>query len=369
MKKQTGFTLVELLVAIAVSSIIVGAAVLSFSDAVKVNARVTQMSNMSDNLRAGLNLVVQDLLQAGTGIPTGGIPVPNNAIGAAACTNVGASRPGPATLPAAPGGTPALTFPNCSVLPAIEPGFTLGPTMIPVDGTVAGTTDLITLLYADNAAGLLNKTVVDNVNCAGGTINGTGTSVTFAAACANLGAGGIQVNPGDLIMFTSSVGNAIQTVTGSAGQTLSFAANDPFKLNATGQPSGTILQIKSGANFPNGTTATRIWLITYYLDKWTNPQQARLIRQVNFNPPQPVGETIESLNFTYDYINGTPVPLTLQTGVPVGYTEGQIRSVNVSVGTRSDRIMSALKTKNLYLRNNLTTQVTIRSLAFYNKYN
>src|SRR5260370_38426719 len=77
MKKRNGFTFVELLVGMAVTMIALAAAVLLFRDSTKANSSVTQSSDMSDNLRAGLNLIVQDLIQTGTGIPVAGISIPN----------------------------------------------------------------------------------------------------------------------------------------------------------------------------------------------------------------------------------------------------------------------------------------------------
>ncbi|PYU61305.1 MAG: hypothetical protein DMG56_13805, partial [Acidobacteria bacterium] len=70
MKKKSGFTLVELIVGMAVTMVALAAAVLMFRDSTKANTNVTQTSDMSDNMRAGLNLIVQDLIQTGTGIPT-----------------------------------------------------------------------------------------------------------------------------------------------------------------------------------------------------------------------------------------------------------------------------------------------------------
>src|SRR5437764_12947407 len=84
MKKKSGFTLVELIIGMAVTMVALAAAVLMFRDSTKANTNVTQTSDMSDNMRAGLNLIVQDLIQTGTGIPTGGISIPNT-INASGC--------------------------------------------------------------------------------------------------------------------------------------------------------------------------------------------------------------------------------------------------------------------------------------------
>src|SRR2546421_12068972 len=87
MKKKSGFTLVELIIGMAVTMVALAAAVMMIRDSTKANTNVTQTSDMSDNMRAGLNLIVQDLIQTGTGIPTGGISIPNT-VNAAGC-NIG----------------------------------------------------------------------------------------------------------------------------------------------------------------------------------------------------------------------------------------------------------------------------------------
>jgi prepilin-type N-terminal cleavage/methylation domain-containing protein len=177
MKKKSGFTLVEMIIAMAVTMIALAAAVLAFKDSTKANTNVTQSSDMSDNLRAGLNLVVQDLIQTGTGIPTGGISIPNT-INAAGC-NIGlpVNRP-PAVLGKTFQG-PNSTTPGCNViLPAIEPGNGLGPTVTSPDGTSSPATDIITVMYADNTLAMVQKPI-NGAACPAGTISPTGLTITF----------------------------------------------------------------------------------------------------------------------------------------------------------------------------------------------
>jgi hypothetical protein len=108
-------------------------------------------------------------------------------------------------------------------------------------------------------------------------------------------------------------------------------------------------------------------MISYYLDNTTDPAHVRLIRRVNFNPGYAVSETIENLQFTYNFVNGGTV-LANQSAVPVGYSENQIRNVTVNLGARSDTPTTAAGNKVKYLRTNLQTQVTIRSLAYFSQY-
>lgn len=406
MKKQAGFTIVEFIVAMGVTVVVLTGAVLAFKDTVRANQHVVMHEDMNENLRSGLNLMEQDFIQAGTGIPTGGITIPATSSGSAgggtdvvpgtnlplagsaggAC-NVGAPISRPAPTPSLQNSsTTNLTFNSfntCSfTLPAIEPGPDLGPLVTSPDATSSVASDMITVLYADNTLSL-NKQPINvpatinpaNPGCAG-NITAAGDAVTFDPACVNFANAGIIVTPGDLILFNNTKGFALQAVTDVKGQTLSFGAGDPYHLNQRTDPAGTIVGLQNttvnaaGVAVPNGTypptNATRIWMISYYLDNTTDPNHARLVRRVNFQPGQPVGETLENLQFLYNYKDATSTPPTNQPGVPNGYSESQIRSVNVGLFARSTYADPA---SNRYLRDSLTTQVSFRSMAFVNRYN
>ena len=92
-KRQQGFTMIELLVAMGVTVVVLLGAVLAFRESVQVNSNVTQSSDINDNLRAGMNFMVQDVIQAGTGIPTGGIAIPNTQDAAGCNTSAPIKRP------------------------------------------------------------------------------------------------------------------------------------------------------------------------------------------------------------------------------------------------------------------------------------
>lgn len=380
MKKNSGFTLVEIMIAMAVSMVALAAAFLMFRDSTKANNNVTQSSDMSDNIRAGLNLVVQDLIQTGTGIPTGGISIPNT-VNAAGC-NVGlpVNRP-PAALGLKFQGPNAANLGCNVILPAIEPGNNLGPTIVSPDGTSGPRTDVITIMYADNTLAMVQKPI-NTAACPAGTISPTGLTITFDASpgCVTLGAAGIPINPGDLLMIYNgnNPNGILQTVTAVAGQTLTFSPGDAFNLNGrtASETAGTIKQLQNlnAAGVPNGTypptSATRVWMITYYLDATADPAHPMLMRGVNFNAPQPVAETLENLQFAFNFADGTnPAPVN-QFAVPTvpapsGDNENQIRSVNVYMGARSTTYAA---NPGKYVRTNLTTQVALRSMAYFNTY-
>ncbi len=384
-KPIAGFTLVEMMIAMAVTLILLYAAVLIFRDATNSNQVVTQAADMTENFRSSLNAIELDLQQAGTGIPVGGINIPYTSNGS---TTSPCSTTAAINRPKLGGMT---TFPPCnSTLPAVEPGNMLGPAITAPDAT-AGTplnpnsvTDEITMLYADNTLGMDQKPVNQpatasppSPGCPGGSLklSGSTLTVTFDSTCVNLNpsTSGITIQAGDLVMFTNTLGNAVLTVTGVSGQVLTFAPGDAFALNGRTETSGTIQQLETGGAACGGaatcfppTLATRVWMISYYLDNVTAPPFVRLIRQVNMNAPSPVGETLENLQFTYNFVDGVTNPSNQPT-VPTGNSESQIRSVNVYLGARSGyQVHQGNQT--LFARTNLQTQVSLRSLAYVNRY-
>src|SRR5476649_736462 len=77
--REDGFTLTELLISTTIMLLVLSTAMTTFKNAVGMNQAATQTADANQNLRAGLNLIVRDLLQAARGIPTGGIPIPSGA--------------------------------------------------------------------------------------------------------------------------------------------------------------------------------------------------------------------------------------------------------------------------------------------------
>lgn len=347
--QQSGFTLVEMLVALAITLVLVMATLGVFDSATRANEASTQLANMNQNLRVGMNLMVRDLLQTGQGIPTGGIPIPNGA---------GA---GPINRPNPPN-QGAMTFPITYVtLPSVIPGAGLGPQNA---NTLGVATDIVSLLYADATLPLVSTNAVPNSQFV--SISANGSQITVDASNPISGAGvNNPIVPGDLIVVTNPAGSRIQAVTGVAGQVITFNAGDFFNLNQRGAPSGSIMDLRIGGAFPaNSYTAQRINMISYYLDTTARARIPRLMRQYNFQVARSVAEVIENLQLSYDFVDGVTNP-TDQKTVPAGLSENQIRKVNLALYGRSDQVYSQ---NQQYFRNNLETQISLRSLAFVNQY-
>jgi prepilin-type N-terminal cleavage/methylation domain-containing protein len=128
---QAGFSLLELLAATALGLVVIGTAMTTFKDALGMTNVATNLADASQNLRGGTNRLVRDLIEAGRGIPTGGIPIPNGA------------GVGPINRPSPPG--LAYTFDNIAstTLTAIVTGGSKGPV---IDGRA---TDMVTILTID----------------------------------------------------------------------------------------------------------------------------------------------------------------------------------------------------------------------------
>jgi len=388
MKRQKGFSLIELLVAMAILLVVTAVATGTIIQAQHVSEAVALEANVQENLRAAMHFLVRDLTQAGEGIPAAGISVPNTAAGVSAIT-----RPG--TPAASIFQTQAIPPVSYTSLPPVIPGNALGSvvtTQNPVTkATLTGgyNTDIVTILYADNtlvssaggaAAPLLTAAPVTEaapaVPVCAGVIAANGSAVTMDPACFTMPGSPTPLAVGNLIMFHNINGTALEYITSIAGTTMNFAAGDPAGLNMTGKPNGTVAKI-SASTVP--TTISRVWMITYYLDTVTNPAMPQLIRQVNYpnypagapaNPPQAVGEVIEDLSLSYDIVNSQDPVGTYGAGgsgdAPTAIapdTPFAFRAVNVYLGGRSEYPWTGTTTPQ-FLRNSLSTQVSIRSLSF-----
>jgi prepilin-type N-terminal cleavage/methylation domain-containing protein len=387
MKRQRGFSLIEVLVAISILVTIVGLSIGALLQAQSAAKMVSYEANTQENLRAGMHFLVRDLAQAGEGIPQGGISIPNTGTGSAVF------RPGTGT-------TFSYAGTVFTTLPPIMPGSALGPfikSVNPTTGAIltsASNTDIVNILYADNTLVDVhgNNTYTDQVASASnpvcnGVMSSTGAFVTLDANCFTMPGVTNPIAIGNLIMFHNQNGTALEYVTGVAGQTIDFAAGDPAGLNQTGLTAGTVYSIQTfNGTTPTGTfpptSITRVWLVTYYIDSTTNPQKPMLVRQVNYpnypagapaNPPQQIADAIEDLTFSYDITASVASAGTYPGGAGNASTPlypdlpTQIRAVNVFLAGRSEY---STQTQNSYtfLHNNLTTQVCPRSLSFQNLY-
>jgi prepilin-type N-terminal cleavage/methylation domain-containing protein len=389
-KPDAGFTMVEMMVATAVMVVIVGVTLSALTNAIHATEAVTLMADTQENLRAGLNWMVRDVSQAGDGIPPGGITIPNSG---------GATPTSKIAWPGTGGNFPSAW----TTLPAVAPGFHLGPTT----NTSGLATDMVTVLYGDNSLQDSNKNWLNKypinvapsgsfAGCAGSIVpSGSSTTVTFDKTCIIIaGNNNTGLNAGDLILLQSNASNcsndnsivaslscdSSDISAGNSGMALgyvsavstgansiTFSANDPYGLNASGAAAGTIGLALAGcpATCPT-TTATRVWMITYYIDNST-PSRPQLMREVNFNTAEPVSDNIENLQIFYDILTaGATPPVTAGVENPTVAQLSNIRDAYLVLYARSAAPYSQ---SHKYFRNNLETVVSIRGLNFFNEFN
>src|SRR5215467_11395709 len=76
---QHGFTLLELMVSMALGLIVMGAMASLFKTGMDSTMMVTQRAETQQNMRAAIDLMVKDISMAGAGVPSGGVQLPTGA--------------------------------------------------------------------------------------------------------------------------------------------------------------------------------------------------------------------------------------------------------------------------------------------------
>ena len=370
LSRQDGFTLTELLVSTVITLLVTGAALTTFRNGLAVNDSAAQLSDANQNLRAGTNQLIRDLMQAGRIIGTEGIPMPTG-------TGVTAfSRPGPGSL------TFSLVVDADTTLnlPAITTGYELGPT---INGSK---TDIVTIMTVDEFMPVIQTppATAGSPTPVEGTIANDGRSVALPTNSLWLTGDATNDSPpiqvGDLVLFKNSRGVALQTVTSTDTNNIYFGlanANDWFHFNQFTAAQVPIILIKSTQTTTSAWDATdktsmfRALMITYYVDNTTTPGTPRLTRLVNHFTPQALAGVVEDLDLTYDLVDGVNNPVNITTlpftdvAAGVTYNSNQIRKVNIHMGVRSE-VLS--KPSQDYIRNHISTSVSVRSLASVDRY-
>ncbi len=73
LSREDGFTLTEMLISTAIMLLITGAALTTFKNGLAINDTAAQLSDANQNLRAGTNQLIRDLMMAGRIIGAEGI--------------------------------------------------------------------------------------------------------------------------------------------------------------------------------------------------------------------------------------------------------------------------------------------------------
>jgi prepilin-type N-terminal cleavage/methylation domain-containing protein len=371
-KRESGFSLLEMMIAMALGTIVLGAAVQLYSQGVAATFTVSQRAEMQQDFRAASDMLTRDLSLAGSGLGnTVQIALPTTATvpvyGCDQSTHCYIN--GSAAAYPRQSGTPYLY--------GLIPGQNYGPTL----NASQGPTDVVTVVYTDSGFFL---------NCYGVTVTSS-TVVQFRlptilppgcvlpngwSAPQNVNDAAAGLTPGDLVWFTvtpsiTCTGGCtpsvvVAEVTGvtSVNPTtynVSFATGDVLKMNQTTSTSANLASVVSYVG-----SGTRIQVITYYIDNTISPP--RLMRQVSGHAPMPVAENVVYLKFSYDLYNsatGTAAPNQADGGASLGLTPNQITKINILHMAMNSTLKGA---KGGYQGMDLQTSVSARDLTYSNSY-
>ena len=346
LRSQSGFSMGELMVAMVLTLLVSAGALAALQDANRATEAASTMSDVNQNLRVAMNMLIRDLMAAGEGIPTGGISIPKGGDDVV--------RPGPED-------SDWGFEEEWGTLPAISPGNAIGPIISTV------TTDAVTILYADRRVDFSAIRVTNIAN--------DGSSFTVPNTVPiNDPRTGIQ--EGDLIMLSNGNGTALQEVTRVEGQQVFFEPSAASNLNQPDAPEGSVVDIQN--DDPNNlwppTSITRVNMITYYLKVPDNEAitSPHLIRRVNYGDEERVVAIgINNLQLTWDLVDGVTDPAGIENpgvdnqGNPTDNTEHQIRKANITMTARS---LVTYSQTGQHVFSNLSTNVSLRSLAFVSRY-
>lgn len=348
-----GFSLVELIVAMGLFTLIMGVTMSGLGNVIKGNELVVSLASVNNGLRAGMDLITRDLLQVGSGLPAShAVSIPNGN------GSVTVRIPGPP-------GTTFVTDVGDLVLPAVIPKSNVGPI---INGVL---TDSITILMADNAFLDVTLSAV------------TDSTVTVAAG-PDIANGPDRVTTGQLMLISKGAVNTLVQVTAvnTSTRVLTFADGDSLRLNQSGAAAGTLKALNAVAPVNNAasTRISRMRMISYYLDNTTDPAHPRLVRRINNGDPTTFNNSLGTavvidaidLQFSYDISNGTGNPGGVEMSLtdqgtggscsPAACAETQIRKVNVMLKSKPPSKATQ------YVTPILRSQVSLRAMAFVDRY-
>ncbi len=367
-----GFSLVELVVSMGLMALVMSGVFVAMTSAMRANDAVKLTTQLNNNLRVAMDLVVRDLTQVGQGLPLGrviGIP-----------TGPGAQpvrRPGPFDPIGEPDDIIAEFDPALVALSAVTAGPGMGPL---IDGQP---TDIITTLSADNAFEDIELEAL------------TATSMTVSREVFvddDPDVRGDNLRVGDLIMFTKQSQSTLKYVTAiNEGGVVLFENGDPLNLNQVGAAViGTLAHYVAEAPVETAvcppaprpctfqivpTRATRIRMISYYMEDPANGPGMRLMRRINARRPTAVATSIDGFTLTYDVVDDLANPVNVPMNAddlsgagmcaPAVCSTDQVRKVNVWLTGRS---AGRHQQTRQFFRNTLATQVSLRSLALVDRY-
>ncbi|MGH9641392.1 MAG: PilW family protein [Terriglobales bacterium] len=387
--RERGFSLVEMMVSVALGAIVLTAAVEMYTKSLSATWLVSQRAEMQQDFRAASNMLTKDLSLAGAGLVNGAaIALPSGSTPQYGCDQSGTCYlNGVAGTYPIQGGTPYLY--------GLITGYGKGPTL----NTTTGPTDVVTSVYTDSTFYL--NCYIPKVTAKGVVTFSQPSGATPWAGCLPSNATAPQpvndsaagLTAGDLVLMTlggttiiGEVTGAVTTGTDGSGNTtyvVPFANSDKLKMNQTptggGLNTAAVGAAGSASSAPcGGTGPCRLMVITYYIDNTTTTP--RLMRQISGHTPMPVAENIAYLKFSYDLFNastGTPAVNQPNPGsgdgndtASNGLLPNQITKINIlNMAIDGTQKGSQFGLDKGFQSMDLQTSVSARNLTYINTYN
>lgn len=406
-RRERGFSLVEMMISMALGSIVLAAAVQMYTKSVGATWLVGQRAEMQQDFRAASNMLTKDLSLAGAGLVNGAaIALPSGST-----PQYGCDQSGTCYITGAGDTYVAGTYPiqgGTPYLYGLITGYGKGQTL----NTTSGATDVVTSVYTDSTFYLncyiptvTAKGVVTFAQPSGAT-PWSGCLPSNATAPQHVNDSAAGLTAGDLVLMTvggktivGEVTGATTTGTDANGNTtyiVPFANSDPLKMNqtATGGGLNTAAVGSAGSASPapcGGTGPCRLMVITYYIDcvdttgaiqpcSTATTLTSRLMRQISGHAPMPVAENIAYLKFSYDLFNsstGTPAVNQPNPGsgdandtASNGLLPNQITKINIlNMAIDATQKGSQFGLNKGFQGMDLQTSVSARNLTYINTYN
>ena len=364
-RKSLGFSLMEMMIVVALSLLMVGIAVAMFKKGTNVSTIVSERAQLQQDIRAAEDMMIRDFSMAGAGLPTGGIQLSDGGL----TPRYGCDQTGVCWVPN--GGAKGINFPGRK-LTYVIPGAGLGPKL----NGAQPNSDVVTVTYADTGF---------NLSGYAATFNATATVVTFTVpvpapvpALPSVDDPVIGLVPGDLILFQAGAATGLVTVIGEVTGavtrvnpttfTVPFLAGDPLRINQPGSTNDMDDLIGKGTP-ANPAKAFRLLVISYYLAQFLNNdgrQIPRLMRQVNGQPPVPVAENVVDFRASYDTSDpaGNILVNVKDGGASLGVSPNSIRKINIQHLMARKALRGNLGNVNI----DLQTEISVRNMSFKDRY-
>ncbi|HSZ63932.1 MAG TPA: prepilin-type N-terminal cleavage/methylation domain-containing protein [Terriglobales bacterium] len=391
-KRDSGFSLLEMTVSLALGGIVLAAAVQIYVQGVAATWTTTQRAELQQDFRSASNILTRDLSLAGAGLGNGAaIALPSGVTPVYGCSGTGGSQTTATCYiisTANPSG--AVAYPTVSgsaYLYGLLPGYNDGPTLT---GS-SGPTDSVTTVYTDSnfyldcyTAKMTSTTTVTftlPTPVAPATGDANCTSPTGNAGAQAVNDSAVGLTPGDLVLFTFGLNNVVAEVTTAptGGGIATFATGDVLKMNQASTVANSLASMYAAPSNSVTGYATRVFVITYYIDNYTSTTP-RLMQQVNGHTPVPIAENVVYAKYTYDLFNtATDLPAVGCSnpgaasdgcsGASTGMLPNQITKINIqNLAMNSTLMGTQFGQGNGYQRMDLQTSVCARNLTYVNNY-